>query len=360
MIALVGPLFLLLCIPSFVQAANLLKAKSEFQDLDPNANLQTIIKALDEMPAEEIQNKIDTFPELEKYIRRFNRESLSAVVIRVPNLDYNLFQLQLSTVRFIYRQVDDETRRYIYAAAPRTMLKLEKSMADVEGSMDKENESEKKWPNEEASAEGESEPHESDERNPEEQDQTHDGEEEPCPQYPSEQYSPWVESPVQDAYADYQCPYEEQPRYGFFQMREIPYQDYPHWRIMPFPPHLREQPPIWLEPREPPYGFDEPVLIRRPYAYYQRPFEEESPYGFYEIGPIPHYGRPFSLYSPYILPSWPEVRQRPFGIIMRPPIHYPYADYQWAFEGPPRYVFFEGEPSFQYPHEGSSNSSEMH
>ncbi|KAM7535424.1 hypothetical protein Aperf_G00000095911 [Anoplocephala perfoliata] len=253
MTALVGPLFLLLCVPVFVQAARLPGGDVEFEDLDPNANLQTIIKALDEMPAEEIQRKIDTFPELEKYIKRFNRESLSAVVTRVPNLDYNLLRLQLSTLSFIYRKVDGQARQYMLTAAPRAMLKLRESMKDG-----KEEVGKKKKPDDQRLNE-EKPPHKFDEKKSEKQSQ------------PQEQEGPFL-------------------RYH------------------------REQTPKWFERRQSPLGYDIPIVIRYPYAEYLNKLESQSQH---EMKPKPNQDwyqqqkEPIPRYPRQGFPFWPEARRPP-------------------------------------------------
>lgn len=288
----VGLLVLLLCVSAFTKPAKPPReCGRNFYETDPNKYSKIIIKALDEMPPEKIQKKIDTFENLDAYIKRFDRKLLSAVVFRVPNLDYNLFHLQLPTLALIKRKVDKEIRMYMYGAAPRTMAKLDRYLKYGEKFDDNAGRDDqygkKMFPDSQQPFEEKS-PHEFSEI---------EWYKEPFFERQQE-HLPWCQPPFVEVVVEQspiQCPYEdgsllveEKPPYEFDEKESEEHQDFPKWQDEPFSQeHSHELPPSWFEgpsgrsfePGQPPFGVARPSPNQYHYSDYHFPYEGQPQYG---------------------------------------------------------------------------------
>ncbi|KAM7536303.1 hypothetical protein Aperf_G00000083853 [Anoplocephala perfoliata] len=316
---LVSLLLFMFCVLAFVEPAKVQKVKGDSEESNPifqyaphPRNIRIIIEALDKMSPEEIQKKIDNFPKLDLYIKHFDREPLSAVIVRVPNLDYNLLKLRISTLSFIYRMVDGRTRQYLLSRAPRAMEKLNEFMSY--GRIDNE-EKEGKGYDDKKGPKGKRPPKEPNEMKPK-----------------PHQYGPfWYEG--------------EKPR-GFNETKPKPHQDNHARKEEPSSNHSCEHSPEFKDPPHPPLDDEEPSVDEYPYGDERRQHEVQPPRGFYEERPEWHQNRfqwqenPYWHYPYQPSPDWNVPRRPCYDIPEQYPDEYLYE------EQPPPHGFYEMWPEW--------------
>ncbi|KAM7535263.1 hypothetical protein Aperf_G00000095889 [Anoplocephala perfoliata] len=302
----VGPLLLLLCVEAFAQSVTV----NFNPDSDANMNGMILTEGMDTMTPEAIQKAIDDLPRIDDFIRHFDTRSLSAIIIRVPNLDENLLRLKNTTLAFIHRKVDENTRQYLYRAAPQAMNRFFEYIA------------------------------------PERHDDA----------FVSDRREGYYGR--KRVYPDFQKLYGEQPPQGFNEV----YQNYPEYQENIFPQDPCSNLPGHHTLRQPPYGIAEMITFQYPYGY---PHKGQQSYGFDEMKRREHQVFPqgraehFYRYPRRDLLVWPEP---PDGNADQWPFQYPYRDYQCPQEGQQPYYSDElggnqnqdglqsrEEPSFQYP-----------
>ncbi|KAM7535378.1 hypothetical protein Aperf_G00000095900 [Anoplocephala perfoliata] len=339
--ALVGPLFLLLCLLAFVQPAELSVVPCNFVQSIVLNFLRAELKAIMENPAsisQRISQLFDQLLSLLSSLSPSDEKAIMSVLDRLPKLDQFLLELKPSTLALLYRGVDERILKYLQAIAPQAVARAEEYLKH--GDVPTDDESGNEGQPDSQPPQEEKPPQDHDERDPQRDQLPPLGEPKP-PQDP----------PIQD-------PYEgEKPREDD-KVDPEQHQDSPPGQGEPSYQYPQEYPPTWLGLYQPPYGIAGIVPIQYPFVGYILPVEEEVPDLFYEREPEKKQSEPQSPNDQ--LSKEPTQYQPPYVIIEQ----YPYEYYRWPhtygtpFEvielepEPDQYLsHWEDGPSYQYPYD---------